>query len=70
MHVDVKCLPQMPDESQRRWLFVQVERSKSACAARSFPAAFSNGRIEEALRSHRFVSGQDPETTLKRRAWL
>lgn len=30
----------------------------------------SNGRIEEVLRSHRFVSGEDFETTLKRYAWL
>ena len=47
VHVDVKFLPQMQDESQRsylfvaidratRWVFVQIKRSKSAANARAF----------------------------------
>ena len=27
MHVDIKYLPQMPDESSRRYLFVAIDRA-------------------------------------------
>ena len=27
VHVDIKYLPQMPDESQRRYLFVAIDRA-------------------------------------------
>ena len=145
VHIDVKYLPQMADETTRRYLFVAIDRatrwvfvrvyaSKSATNARRFlkelhkAAAFRirtiltdngkeftdrfvttgertptgqhafdelcaalgiehrltrprrpqtngmverfNGRIEEVLRSHHFLSGQDLEQTLLRYAWL
>ncbi len=50
VHIDVKFLPQMPGESQRRtlfvaidrarrWVFVQIKPNKSARSARAFLAA-------------------------------
>ena len=50
VHVDVKYLPQMPDEKSRRylfvaidratrWVFVQIKSHKTAASARSFLAA-------------------------------
>lgn len=50
LHIDVKYLPQMPDETQRRylfvaidratrWVFVQIRPHKTAAAARAFLAA-------------------------------
>ncbi|WP_424859328.1 IS481 family transposase [Tepidimonas sp. HKU77] len=47
LHIDVKYLPQMPDEHQRRylfvaidratrWVFIQIKPNKTAAAARSF----------------------------------
>ncbi len=27
LHIDVKCLPQMPDETSRRYLFVAIDRA-------------------------------------------
>ncbi|AOX99263.1 IS481 family transposase [Jeongeupia sp. USM3] len=52
IHVDVKYLPQMADETRRRylfvaidratrWVFVQVKPNKTAAAARAFLAALS-----------------------------
>lgn len=52
MHVDIKYLPQMPDETQRRylfvaidratrWVFVQIRPHKTAAAAKAFLAALS-----------------------------
>jgi len=52
VHVDVKYLPQMPDEAERRylfvaidratrWVFVQIRPHKTAAAARSFLTALS-----------------------------
>ena len=52
MHIDVKYLPQMPDEIQRcylfvaidratRWVFVQIRTHKTAAAARAFLAVLS-----------------------------
>lgn len=52
VHLDVKYLPQMPDETERRylfvaidratrWVFVQIRPRKTAAAARSFLAALS-----------------------------
>lgn len=145
MHIGVKYLPQMTDEDRRRylfvaidratrWVFIQLESSRTARAARSFLSALIkacpvrirtiltdngkeftnrfvttggrtptgqhvfdelcaalgiehrltrprrprtngmgqqlNGRIEEVLRSHHFVSGQDLQQTLLRYAWL
>uniref|UniRef100_UPI0037D9CE0C IS481 family transposase n=6 Tax=Tepidimonas taiwanensis TaxID=307486 RepID=UPI0037D9CE0C len=141
IHIDVKYLPQMADETRRRYLFVAIDRatrwvfialyaSKSARNARAFlkslltacpikinkiltdngkeftarllgqPSATHafeslcealgiehrttrvrrpqtngmverfNGRIEEVLRSHHFISGEDLEKTLLRYAWL
>ena len=36
IHIDVKYLPQMPDETSRRWVFVQIKSHKTSAAARSF----------------------------------
>ena len=33
MHVYVKYLPQMPDETQRRYLFVAIDRLRATCAS-------------------------------------
>jgi len=52
IHVDVKYLPQMPDETARRylfvaidratrWVFVQIKPHKTAAAARAFLAALA-----------------------------
>lgn len=52
LHVDVKYLPQMPDESARRylfvaidratrWVFIQIKSHKTAAAAKAFLAALS-----------------------------
>ncbi len=52
VHIDVKYLPQMPDESQRRYLFVAIDRAtrwvfvqirpyKTAAAAQAFLTALS-----------------------------
>ena len=145
LHIDVKYLPQMPDETKRRylfvaidratrWVFVQIKPNKTAHSAASFLKALYkacpikirkiltdngkeftarlfgrlargesgrhefdqlcealgiehrltrprrpqtngmverfNGRIEEVLRSHHFVGGEDLERTLLRYVWL
>jgi transposase InsO family protein len=145
VHVDVKHLPQMADETRRRYAFVAIDRAtrwvylevKERCtpaAARSFLANLQrhakvrihtlltdngreftdrlfgtrakppsghhefdqlcealgiehrltrprhpqtngmverfNGRLAEVLRTHRFRSGEELETTLKRYVWL
>lgn len=52
MHVDVKYLPQMPDETQRRylfvaidratrWVFVQIHPHKTVATAQAFLTALS-----------------------------
>lgn len=52
VHLDVKDLPQMPDEKKRRslfvaidratrWVFVQIKRARTATAARAFLAALA-----------------------------
>ena len=52
VHIDVKYLPQMPDETERRylfvaidratrWVFVQIRPHKTAAAARGFLSAFN-----------------------------
>ena len=54
LHVDVKYLPQMADQSSRRYLFVAIDRatcwvfvriynSKTAANARRLPHAIWNG---------------------------
>lgn len=51
IHIDIKYLPQMPDESKRRylfvaidratrWVFVQIKNNKTAANAKAFLAAF------------------------------
>lgn len=145
VHLDVKYLPQMADESGRRyvfvaidratrWVFVQIKTHKTAAAARAFLNALSraapfkirtlltdngkeftdrlfgkrerdasgqhefdalcealgiehrltrprtpqtngmverfNGRLAQLLRTHRFSSAEDLETTLLRYVWL
>ena len=144
-HLDVKYLPQMADESRRRyvfvaidratrWVFVDIKTNKTAASARAFLTALAkaapchirtiltdngkeftdrlfgkrakdasgehefdqlcealgiehrltkprtprtngmverfNGRIEQVLRTHLFMSGEDLETTLLRYVWL
>ena len=36
LHMDIKYLPQMPDETRRRYLFVAIKTDKTAASARSF----------------------------------
>ena len=36
LHMDVKYLPQMQDESKRRYLFVAIKPNKTAASARAF----------------------------------
>ena len=59
LHVDVKYLPQMADESSRRtlfvaidratrWVFVRVYKSKTAANARRLPHATWNGSVRSA----------------------
>jgi Integrase core domain len=82
LHVDVKYLSQMADESSRRYLFVAIDRatrwvfirvfkSNTAWPRRNTPPTNGmverfNGRIEEVLKSHHFKSGEELETTLDR----
>ena len=38
LHVDVKYLPQMPDEQRRRYLFVAIDRATRWVFVRIYPA--------------------------------
>ena len=59
LHVDVKYLPQMADESSRRtlfvaidlatrWVFIRIYNSKTAANARRLPHAIWNGSVRSA----------------------
>lgn len=72
LHIDVKYLPQMPDEEKRRYLFVAIDRATRWVyleihgQTNGMRERF-NGRIAEILHSERFVSVADLKEKLTRR---
>jgi transposase InsO family protein len=68
VHVDVKHLPQGPDESQRRYLFAAIDHRliKPRHLQTNGMVERFNGRISEIPDTTRFDSAQSLEQTLTR----
>jgi hypothetical protein len=67
LHMDIKYLPHMPDEAERRYLFVAFDRATcwvfmEIYANQSDNSSF-NGRISEIVNQTRFSSRAELEST-------
>ena len=46
MHIDIKHLPQMPDEDQKRYLYVAIDRARGNLAMARLAMARAGARLE------------------------